>query len=227
MKKILIIEDDLSIAELEKDYLEAEGFACTIVRNGTDGLESAKGKNWDLIILDLMLPGTDGYSICRSIRQTTEIPILMVSAQKDDIDKIRGFGLGADDYITKPFSPSELTARAKAHLSRYERLTGHQTETQALAVRGLGLDPETHKVTKNGSNIDLTVKEFEILRMLMNSPDRVFSKEEIFDRIWGEKFGDLSTVTVHVRRLRERIEDRPSEPEYIETVWGVGYRFKA
>jgi DNA-binding response OmpR family regulator len=150
----------------------------------------------------------------------------MVSAQKDDIDKIRGFGLGADDYITKPFSPSELTARAKAHLSRYERLKGHQTEIQVLAVRGLGLDPETHKVTKNGSSIDLTVKEFEILRMLMKSPDRVFSKEEIFNRIWGEKFGDLSTVTVHVRRLRERIEDRPSEPEYIETVWGVGYRFK-
>lgn len=226
MKKILIIEDDKSIAELERDYLEAEGFHCSIVEDGSEGLDIALSEEWNLIILDLMLPGTDGFSICRTLRKETEIPILMVSARKEDIDKIRGLGLGADDYVTKPFSPGELTARVKAHLARYERLKGIPLRSKSLSIRGLSIDPDSYKVTRNDKEVGLTAKEFEILHVLMGSPDRVFSKEEIFERIWQEAYGDLSTVTVHVRKLREKIEENPSEPEYIETVWGVGYRFK-
>ena len=226
MKKILIIEDDKSIAELERDYLEAEGFDCTIVEDGSVGLETARSERWDLIILDLLLPGTDGFSICRSLRKETEIPILIVSAQREDIDKIRGLGLGADDYVTKPFSPGELTARVKAHLSRYERLKGVPQRSRVVSIRGLFVDPDARKVTRFDNDISLTVKEFEILHMLISNADRVFSKEQIFDHIWGDRHGDLSTVTVHVRRLREKIEEDASDPEYIETVWGVGYRFK-
>lgn len=226
MKKILIIEDDKSIAELERDYLEAEGFECAIAADGSEGLAAARSDFWNLIILDLMLPGVDGFSICRTLRKETEIPILIVSARKEDIDKIRGLGLGADDYVTKPFSPGELTARVKAHLARYERIKGASQRNQILTIRGLSIDPDTRKVTRNGREISLTGKEFDILHMLMNHPDKVFPKEKIFDRIWEDRFGDLSTVTVHVRKLREKIEDNPSEPEYIETVWGVGYRFK-
>ena len=227
MKKILIIEDDKSIAELERDYLEAEGFSCTIERHGTDGLELARSGAWDLIILDLMLPGADGFDICRTLRKETEIPILMVSARREDIDKIRGLGVGADDFVTKPFSPGELSARVKAHLSRYERLKGAPPRSRALSIRGLSADPDTHTVTRYDRDISLTAKEFDVLHMLMSDPDRVFSKEQIFDRVWGERYGDLSTVTVHVRKLREKIEENPSKPEYIETVWGVGYRFRA
>lgn len=227
MKKILIIEDDKSIAELERDYLEAEGFSCAIARDGSDGLKTAASESWDLIILDLMLPGADGFSICRSLRNDTDIPILMVSARKEDIDKIRGLGVGADDFVTKPFSPGELTARVKAHMSRYERLKGAPPKSRTVSIRGLSVDPDTHTVTRHDGDISLTVKEFEILHMLMSDADRVFSKEQIFDRIWGESYGDLSTVTVHVRKLREKIEEDPSKPKYIETVWGVGYRFKA
>jgi DNA-binding response OmpR family regulator len=226
MKKILIIEDDRSIAELERDYLEAEGFDCTIVEDGSSGLETARSGLWDLIILDLMLPGADGFSICRTLRKETEIPILMVSARKDDIDKIRGLGLGADDYVGKPFNPGELTARVKAHLSRFDRLKGTSQRSRAVSFRGLSVDPDTYKVTRNDKDISLTAKEFEILHMLISNADRVYSKEEIFDRIWEDSYGDLSTVTVHVRKLREKIEENPSEPEYIETVWGVGYRFR-
>lgn len=227
MKKILIVEDDTSIAELERDYLEAEGFDCAIVKDGSDGLETARREPWDLIILDLMLPGADGFSICRALRKEMEIPILVVSARKEDVDKIRSFGLGADDYMTKPFSPGELTARVKAHLSRYERLKGAPRRNRAVSIRGLSVDPDTYKVTINGKDVSLTAKEFEILHMLMSAADRVYSKEEIFDHIWEDSYGDVSTVTVHVRKLREKIEENPSEPQYIETVWGVGYRFRA
>ena len=226
MKKILIIEDDQSIAELERDYLEAEGFFCRIITEREKGLQVALSEEWNLIILDLMLPGIDGFTICRSLRQETEIPILLVSAKKEDIDKIRGFRLGADDYVTKPFSPGELTARVKSHLSRYDVLTGHEQKSKAVIIRGLSVDPETHKVNINGKDITLTGKEFEILHMLMITPDRVYSKEEIFNVVWGEAYGDMSTITVHVRKLREKIEHDPSHPNFIETVWGVGYRFR-
>jgi DNA-binding response OmpR family regulator len=225
MKKILIIEDDRSIAELVRDYLEAEGFECSIVEDGNLGQEEAQKPGWDLIILDLMLPGSSGFAICRSIRESSEIPVILMSARKDDIDKIRGLGLGADDYVTKPFSPAELTARAKAHLARYERLRSGGKSGGGIAIRGIEIDPDSRKVSVTGRNIGLTAKEFDLLHLFMSNPERVFTKEEIFQRIWEDSFGDLSTVTVHVRKLREKIEDDPSAPEYIETVWGVGYRF--
>jgi len=226
MKKILIIEDDISIAELERDYLEAEGFNCEIIHNGRKGLERALNSEPDLILLDLMLPDMDGFSICRSLRKESEIPILMVSARKEDIDKIRGLGLGADDYITKPFSPGELVARVKAHLNRYNRLKGTEKRDPSITVRGLSVDYNSRKVLVNEREAILTGKEFDILYMLISSPDRVYTKEEIFEKIWGDTYGDMSTITVHVRKLREKIEYDPSNPQYVETVWGVGYRFR-
>ena len=225
MKKILIIEDDISIAELERDYLVAEHFECEIIGDGKEGLERAEKGEIDLIILDLMLPHMDGFSICRTLRKNTEIPILMVSARKEDIDKIRGLGLGADDYISKPFSPGELVARVKSHISRYERLRGAEKNNKSVTIRGLTVDFNSRKVRINEKEINLTGKEFDILFMMISNPDRVFTKEEIFEKIWGEAYGDMSTITVHVRKLREKIEYDPSNPQYIETVWGVGYRF--
>lgn len=227
MKKILIIEDDISIAELERDYLDAEGFEIEMIHNGSAGLELALNEDFDLIILDLMLPHTDGFTICRRVRKETEIPILMVSARKEDIDKIRGLGLGADDYITKPFSPGELVARVKSHLNRYDRIKGTEKKNQSVSVRGLSVDYNTRKVLINDKEISLTGKEFDILFMLISNPGRVFTKEEIFEKVWVDTFGDMSTITVHVRKLREKIEYDPSNPQYIETVWGVGYRFSA
>ena len=178
-KRILIVEDEESIADLERDYLELSGFQVEVANDGETGLNKAMKEEFDLIILDLMLPGVDGFEICREVRSQKNTPIIMVSAKKDDIDKIRGLGLGADDYMTKPFSPSELVARVKAHLSRYERLIG--------------------------SNVE----------------------EELFREIWDmESVGDIATVTVHIKKIREKIEYDTSHPQYIETIWGVGYRFK-
>lgn len=227
MKKILIIEDELSIAELQRDYLEIDGFEVDIEQNGEDGLKKALQKDYHLIILDLMLPKLDGFEISRQIRKNKDIPILMVSAKKDDIDKIRGLGLGADDYITKPFSPGELVARVKAHLSRYERLVGKKTtEEDEIKVKGLIINRTARKVYVNGQEVFLTTKEFDLLTYLAANPNHVFSKEELFDRIWGiDSFGDIATVTVHIRRIREKIEADTANPQYIETVWGAGYRF--
>ncbi len=229
MKRILIIEDELSIAEVERDYFEINGFTADIETRGDNGLIKAKNEQYDLIILDLMLPGIDGFEICRQIRAVKEIPILLVTAKKEDIDKIRGLGLGADDYITKPFSPSELVARAKAHLGRYERLTGRQNpRKQIVEIRGLSIDKSSRRVYVNDHEVNLTTKEYDLLITLADNPDRVFSKEELFERVWGlEAMGDLATLTVHIRKLREKIEFDPADPQYIETIWGVGYRFIA
>lgn len=230
MKRILIIEDEISIAELEKDYLELSGFSVDIENNGTIGLNKARNQNYQLIILDLMLPEIDGFEICRQIRKQKDIPILMVSARKEDIDKIRGLGLGADDYITKPFSPSELVARAKAHISRYERLVNSGNNNaldEQIQIRGLLIDKASRRVFINNTEITFTTKEFDLLTFLAENPNRVFSKNDIFDRIWGiDSIGDIATVTVHIRKLREKIETDPSNPQYIETVWGTGYRFR-
>lgn len=228
MKKILIIEDELSIAELERDYLEIEGFSIDIEQRGSLGLDRLKGERYDLVILDLMLPDVDGFEICRQIRTEQDIPIIMVSAKKEDVDKIRGLGLGADDYITKPFSPGELVARVKAHLARYERLSGRREEKkEEIRIRGLYIDKTSRRVYVNNVEVSLTVKEYELLVLLASNPNRVFSKGEIFERIWGlDSLGDVATVTVHIGRLREKIEMVPANPQYIETVWGVGYRFK-
>lgn len=228
MKKILIIEDEVSIAELERDYLEMSGYAVDIANNGTKGLEYALEKEYDLLILDLMLPGIDGYEICRRIRAKKDIPILMVSAKKEDIDKVRGLGLGADDYITKPFSFSELVARVKAHLSRYDRLVGNVKEkNDVVEIRGLRIDKTARRVFVNEEERVLTTKEFDLLTFLAEHPNHVFSKEELFRNIWDmQSVGDIATVTVHIKKIREKIEADTSKPQYIETIWGVGYRFK-
>ena len=228
MSRILIVEDEESIAELEKDYLELSGFEVEIETDGTKGLEWALKDEFDLFILDLMLPGTDGFEICRQVRAVRNTPILMVSAKKDDIDKIRGLGLGADDYITKPFSPSELVARVKAHLARYERLIGSgMPENEIIEIRGLKIDKTARRVYINGEEKNFTTKEFDLLTFLAQNPNHVFTKDELFREIWDmESVGDIATVTVHIKKIREKIEYNTAKPQYIETIWGVGYRFK-
>lgn len=229
MKHILLIEDDLAIAELERDYLEADGFEITIETDGQKGLESALTENYDLLLVDVMLPGKDGFQIVREVRKKKDIPILMISAKREDIDKIRGLGLGADDYISKPFSPSELVARVKAHSARYERLITKADKSLAsfIEVGSLEIQPEGHRVFIRGKEISLTHKEFELLLFLARNRGIVFSKDALFERVWGlDAVGDTATVMVHVNRLREKLEKDPSKPEFIETVWGVGYRLK-
>ncbi len=226
MKRLLIIEDDRTIAELERDYLEADGFAVDLAGDGVEGLRRAAERTYDLVLLDLMLPGTSGFEVCRSLRASAEVPILLVSARSSDVDKVRGLGLGADDYITKPFSPAELVARVKAHLARYERLRGGRGGAP-ITAGPLVLERETMRVTVAGREVALTAKEFDVLALLASHPARVFSREEIFARLWGgNTYGELSTVTVHIRRIREKIEADPSHPRIIETVWGVGYRMR-
>ena len=228
MSRILIVEDEESIAELEKDYLELSGFEVEIENNGRVGLERALQEEFDLFILDLMLPEVDGFEICKKIRESKNTPIIMVSAKKDDIDKIRGLGLGADDYITKPFSPSEMVARVKAHLSRYERLIGSgMPENEVIEIRGLKIDKTARRVYVNGEEKNFTTKEFDLLTFLAQNPDHVYTKEELFNKIWDmESLGDIATVTVHIKKIREKIEFNTAKPQYIETSWGVGYRFK-
>lgn len=228
MNKILIIEDEEAIADLEKDYLELSGFEVAIETNGLDGLNSALNGEYNLIILDLMLPDVDGFEICRQVRESKNTPIIMVSAKKDDIDKIRGLGLGADDYMTKPFSPSELVARVKAHLARYDRLIGSNVQlNDIIEIRGIKIDKTARRVWVNGEETNFTTKEFDLLTFLAQNPNRVFKKEELFREIWDmESIGDIATVTVHIKKIREKIEYDTAKPQYIETIWGVGYRFK-
>ncbi|MCQ2527207.1 MAG: response regulator transcription factor [Lachnospiraceae bacterium] len=230
MSKILIIEDETDIADLEKDYLELSDFEVVVCNTGLTGLQRAQSESFDLIVLDLMLPELDGFEVCRQIRQSQNIPIIMVSAKKDDIDKIHGLGLGADDYMTKPFSPSELVARVKAHLSRYERLVGSgvvKSENDTVEIRGLRIDKTARRVFIEGEEKIFTTKEFDLLTFLAENPNHVFTKEELFREIWDmESIGDIATVTVHIKKIREKIEKDNSKPDYIETIWGVGYRFK-
>jgi len=228
MSKILIVEDEETIANLEKDYLELSGFEVEVANDGDSGLEKALQEEYDLLILDLMLPGVDGFEICRKVRDEKNTPIIMVSAKKDDIDKIRGLGLGADDYMTKPFSPSELVARVKAHLARYDRLIGSVAEkNKVIEIRGLKIDTTARRVWVNGEERTFTTKEFDLLSFLAAHPNHVYSKDELFQKIWDmESVGDIATVTVHIKKIREKIEMDTSNPQYIETIWGVGYRFK-
>ncbi|MCR5510691.1 DNA-binding response regulator, OmpR family, contains REC and winged-helix (wHTH) domain [Lachnospiraceae bacterium XBB2008] len=228
MSKILIVEDEQEIADLEKDYLELSDFDVHIENNGEDGLREALNGDYDLVILDLMLPGVDGFDICKEIRDSKDIPIIIVSAKKDDIDKIRGLGLGADDYLTKPFSPSELVARVKAHMARYERLIGSGNKpNDIIEIRGLKIDKTARRVYINGEEKTFTTKEFDLLTFLAENPNHVYTKDELFREIWGmESIGDIATVTVHIKKIREKVEADSSNPQYIETIWGVGYRFK-
>ena len=228
MSRILIIEDESSIAELEKDYLELSGFEVALEEEGNQGLKRALEEDFDLLILDLMLPEVDGFEICRRFREVKNTPIIMISAKKEDIDKIRGLGLGADDYMTKPFSPSEMVARVKAHLARYERLIGSGSpENEIIEIRGLKIDKTARRVWINGEEKNFTTKEFDLLTFLAQNPNHVFTKEELFSKIWDmESIGDIATVTVHIKKIREKIEFNTAKPQYIETIWGVGYRFK-
>lgn len=228
MSRILIIEDEREIADLEKDYLELSEFQVDIADTGDGGLEKALCEDYDLIVLDLMLPGMDGFEVCRKIREEKNIPILMVSAKKDDIDKIRGLGLGADDYMTKPFSPSELVARVKAHLARYDRLVSSgQKQNDIVEIRGIKIDKTARRVYIDGEEKTFTTKEFDLLTFLAENPNHVYTKEELFREIWDmDSIGDIATVTVHIKKIREKIEYDTSKPQYIETIWGVGYRFK-
>lgn len=228
MNRILIIEDEVSIAELEKDYLELSGYEVEVEYTGDVGLRRALNEEFDLVILDLMLPGMDGFDICKNIRAEKNIPIIMVSAKKEDIDKIRGLGLGADDYITKPFSPSEMVARVKAHLARYERLIGSGIkDNEVIDIRGLKIDKTARRVFLHDEEKILTTKEFDLLTFLAENPNHVYTKEELFREIWDmESIGDIATVTVHIKKIREKVEMNTSKPQYIETIWGVGYRFK-
>lgn len=227
-RKILVIEDDKAIAQLIHDYMEIDGMETLIETNGRSGLETALAGGFDLVILDIMLPGIDGFEICKRIRKESEVPVIMLSARREDIDKIRGLGLGADDYIAKPFSPGELVARVKAHINRFERLTNPREYERTIAVRGIEIESASHTARIHGKEVQLTGKEFDILYLFVSNPGRVYTKEDIFEHIWGaDTAGDTSTVTVHIRKLREKIEEDPSEPRYIETVWGIGYRFRA
>ncbi|MCI8659489.1 MAG: response regulator transcription factor [Lachnospiraceae bacterium] len=228
MSRILIIEDETSIAELERDYLELSDFEVELEEDGLKGLERALNEDFDLMILDLMLPGMDGFEICKKFREVKNTPIIIISAKKEDIDKIRGLGLGADDYMTKPFSPSEMVARVKAHLARYERLIGSGSpENELIEIRGLKIDKTARRVWINGEEKNFTTKEFDLLTFLAQNPNHVYTKEELFSKIWDmESIGDIATVTVHIKKIREKIEFNTAKPQYIETIWGVGYRFK-
>lgn len=231
MKKILIVEDDSSIAELERDYLEVAGFEVSICSDGVEGLRAIQNQEFDLIILDIMLPGLDGLEILKTMKEDKDIPVLLVSAKKEEIDKIKGLSLGADDYITKPFSPGELVARVKAHIETYERLKERFSngikKRPSIVIRGLKIEKDSRRVFINDQEVNLAQKEFDLLLFLAENPNRVFGREELFEKIWGlESLGDSATVTVHIARIREKIEIDPSKPQYIQTVWGAGYRFR-
>lgn len=228
MKRILIIEDDRAIAAIEQDYLEIEHFQVEIAIDGSNGLEKALSGDFDLILLDLMLPGLDGFTVCRKLRELLDIPILMITARREDIDKIRGLGLGADDYIEKPFSPSVLVARVKAHLAQYDRLKQPDQSKSEIRIGAIRINTETHRVYVNDEEKELKNKEYELLLFLMINVDIVFSRETLYEKIWGmDAMGDNATVAVHINRLREKIEEDSANPYYIQTVWGAGYRFKA
>lgn len=224
-EKLLIIEDDPNISRLEADYLEIEGFQVKIASDGIKGLEMAKNQEWDLILLDLMLPGIDGFEILKGIRDEMDVPILMISARSEDIDKIRALGLGADDYVTKPFSPSELVARVKSHLKRYQRIAGKSSDSEEIILGGLTIQTRSHRIFVDGKEVPLTTKEYELLHFMATNSDMIFSRDQLFDRIWGsDNYGDIGTVAVHIQKIRKKIEKEPANPKYIETVWGAGYR---
>lgn len=228
MNNILIIEDDIGIAEIERDYLELSGFQVKIVTDGARGLEEGLSGEYDLVLLDLMLPGPDGFTICKTLRESLDIPILIVTARLEDIDKIRGLGVGADDYIEKPFSPSVLVARIKAHLTRYARLkAGGKSPASIITIDGISVDTATRETTVSGKKIELKKREYELLVFFMSNPNVVFSREFLYEKLWGmDAMGDNATVAVHINRLREKVESDPANPKYIQTVWGAGYVFR-
>ncbi|MDL2300887.1 response regulator transcription factor [Lachnospiraceae bacterium OttesenSCG-928-D06] len=234
MRKILVVEDDKKIARLEQDYLEINGYEVDIIHDGGLAVNAIIKGNYDLILLDLMLPNYDGYSICKEIREKVDVPILMVTARTEAMDVVLGLGLGADDYIVKPFDPAQLVARVKSHIKRYERLTKKKEEKEEvqtegiIAVNGIEIRTNSWKVYKEGKEIKLPNREFELLRFLAENQNIVFSKEQLFEKIWGYDYeSDAATVSVHINRIREKIETDSRNPQIIETVWGAGYRFNS
>lgn len=226
-KKILIVEDDKDIAAIEKDYLEVAGYETHTERDGVRGLTEALTGNYDLFLLDVMLPGMDGFALCRKLRDKTDKPIFMVTTRREDIDKIRGLGFGADEYVEKPFSPGVLVARVKAQLNQYERLKGKKEEKRKITMGDISLEPDTHRVFVRGQEKELPNKEFQLLEFFMTHPDKVYSREALYTRIWGmDSLGNTATVPVHINRLRETLEKDPAKPVHIMTIWGVGYKFK-
>ena len=227
-KKVLIVEDDTNIAELLHLYLEKEGFETVVANDGGKGVEYFRSFQPALVLLDIMLPVMDGWAVCSKIRETSRTPIIMLTAKGEDMDKILGLEYGADDYMTKPFSPSELVARVKAHMERYNRLVGSNVhKNDVIEIRGIKIDKTARRVWVNGEETTFTTKEFDLLTFLAENPNRVFTKEELFREIWDmESVGDIATVTVHIKKIREKIEFNTAKPQYIETIWGVGYRFK-
>ncbi len=226
MDKVLIIEDQIDIAELQRDYLMINGYDVVIESDGSKGLELALNQEFELIILDIMLGDISGFNICKEIRKAKEVPIIMVTARSEDIDKIRGLGLGADDYMTKPFSPQELIARVKAHIMRYKRLVNVSPEQNVIKISNLTIEADSRRVYKLDEEVNFTTREFDLLTFLAAHPNIVFSKETLFEKLWSfEGYGDIRTVAVHIKRVREKIEINPSDPKIIETVWGAGYRF--
>lgn len=226
MDKILIIEDDMQIASLEKDFLEMNGYDVTISVDGHKGLKEAMTKAYQLIIIDIMLPSVNGYDILMMIRDKLNIPFIVVSARSDDMDKIKGIELGADDYMTKPFNPNELVARVKNQLARYNRLLNVNKIIGEIEFNGVLINEESRRVFVNSEEVIMTTTEFDILLFFMKNPDIVHSKQTIFERVWGEdEYGDIGTVPVYVQKIRKKIEKDYTHPKIIETVWGVGYRF--
>lgn len=232
--KILIVEDDEDISMVEDAYLKLAGFETKIVSDGNQAAKLAKEESFDLVLLDLMLPGKSGYEICKEIRETQDIPVLMVTARTEAVDKIRGLGLGADDYIAKPFDPAELVARVNANLRQYRRLeqkfqakseTKKETDPGEIQIQGLRILTNSWKVFKENKEIRFPNREFELLKFFAQNPNIVFSKEQLFEKIWGYDYaGDAATVMVHINRIREKIEDDYKNPKILETVWGAGYR---
>lgn len=229
MNRILVVEDDAAIARIEQDFLSISGYEVTVAADGERGLQEALSGRYDLILLDLMLPGMDGLELCRQIRERVNIPILMVTAKGEETDKIMGFGLGADDYITKPFSAMELVARVKANLAQHARFSGGKVtraNSESIEYGEPRLDARARRVYVGGVEVELKNREYEVLHFLMSNPEAVFTREAIYEKIWGlDAVGDSRTVAVHLSRLREKIEEDPANPKHIQTVWGAGYRF--
>ncbi len=228
MDKILLVDDEVELANLIKDYLKNEGLNVLIEHSFSLGKEAFDKDSFDAVILDINLPDGSGLDLCKYIRDKSDIPIIMLSARSGDVDKIMGLGLGSDDYITKPFSASVLSARIRAHINRYNRLSNNKNEKKGIKkFNNLTIDEKSYEVHLNNEKIELTAKEFQILNLLSSNPRRVFSKEQLFNSIWGyDDFGDVNTVTVHIRKIRMKIEEDSKHPKFIKTVWGVGYKFE-
>ncbi|MCM3576325.1 response regulator transcription factor [Mesobacillus subterraneus] len=223
---ILIVEDEREIAELVRDYLEAEGFRSILAFDGLDGLNQFIEHQPAVAVLDVMLPKMDGIELCRRIRAESNIPIMIMSAKKSDTDKIIGLGIGADDYVTKPFSPGELVARIKAQLRRFKHLSVQKEPENIIRFPGFEINLKEYTVFSSGNQVELSAKEFQLLAFMASNKGQVFTKEQLLENVWGyQHVGDTNTITVYVRKLREKIEPDPSEPQYIKTVWGIGYKF--